>query len=55
VDPAKVREIVGWKIPSSVTKIRSSLGARGLLPMFYRRILQDSEAYDLTIGQRKRV
>jgi hypothetical protein len=26
VDPAKVREIVGWKIPSSVTEIRSFLG-----------------------------
>jgi hypothetical protein len=26
VDPAKVREIVGWKISSSVTEIRSFLG-----------------------------
>jgi hypothetical protein len=29
VDPAKVREIVEWKIPSSVTKIRSLLGLVG--------------------------
>jgi hypothetical protein len=26
VDPAKVREIVGWKLPSSVTEIRSFMG-----------------------------
>jgi hypothetical protein len=26
VDPAKVREIVAWKIPSTVTEIRSFLG-----------------------------
>jgi hypothetical protein len=29
VDPAKVREIVGWKIPRSVTEIRSFLGLVG--------------------------
>jgi hypothetical protein len=29
VDPAKVREIVGWKIQSSVTKIRIFLGLPG--------------------------
>jgi hypothetical protein len=29
VDPAKVREIVRWKIPSSVTQIRSFLGLAG--------------------------
>jgi hypothetical protein len=29
VDPAKVREIVAWKIPSSVTEIRSFLGLVG--------------------------
>jgi hypothetical protein len=29
VDPAKVREIVGWKIPSSVTEIWSFLGLAG--------------------------
>jgi hypothetical protein len=29
VDPVKVREIVGWKILSSVTEIRSFLGVTG--------------------------
>jgi hypothetical protein len=29
VDPAKVREIIGWKISSSVTEIRSFLGLAG--------------------------
>jgi hypothetical protein len=29
VDPGKVREIVGWKLPSSVTEIRSFLGLAG--------------------------
>jgi hypothetical protein len=36
VDPAKVREIVAWKIPSTVTKIRSSLGLAG----YYRRFIE---------------
>jgi hypothetical protein len=36
VDPAKVREIVGWKIPSSVTEIRSFLGIAG----YYRRFIE---------------
>jgi hypothetical protein len=36
VDPAKVREIVGWKIPSSVTEIRSFLGLAG----YYRRFIE---------------
>jgi hypothetical protein len=36
VDPAKVREIVGWKIPSSVTENRSFLGLAG----YYRRFLE---------------
>jgi hypothetical protein len=36
VDPAKVREIVGWKIPSSVTEIRSFLG----LANYYRRFIE---------------
>jgi hypothetical protein len=29
VDSAKVKEIVGWKIPISVTKVRSFLGLAG--------------------------
>jgi hypothetical protein len=36
VDPAKVREIVGWKIPSLVTEIRSFLGLTG----YYRRFIE---------------
>jgi hypothetical protein len=34
VDPAKVREIVGWKIPSSVMEIRSFLGLAGYYQCF---------------------
>ena len=33
VDPAKVKEIVEWSIPSTVTEIRSFLGLAG----YYRR------------------
>jgi hypothetical protein len=36
VDPTKVREILGWKIPSSVTKIRSFLG----LTRYYRHFIE---------------
>jgi hypothetical protein len=36
VDPAKVREIVAWKIPSTVTRIRSFLGLAG----YYRRFIK---------------
>jgi hypothetical protein len=36
VDPAKVRERVAWKIPSTVTKIWSFLG----LACYYRRFIQ---------------
>jgi hypothetical protein len=36
VDPAKEREIVGWKIPNSVTEIQSSLGLAG----YYRRFIE---------------
>jgi hypothetical protein len=36
VDPAKVREIVGWKIHVSVTEIRSFLGLAG----YYRRFIE---------------
>jgi hypothetical protein len=36
VDPAKVVEIVGWKIPSSVTDIRSFLGHVG----YYQRFIE---------------
>jgi hypothetical protein len=36
VDPTKVREIVGWKISSSVTEIWSFLG----LASYYRRLIE---------------
>jgi hypothetical protein len=36
VDPEKVREIVGWKIPSSITEIQSSLGLVG----YYRHFIE---------------
>jgi hypothetical protein len=35
-DPAKVREIVGWKIPSLVTKIQSFLGQTS----YYRHFIE---------------
>jgi hypothetical protein len=34
VDPVKVREIVGWKIPSSVTEVWSFLGLAGYYRCF---------------------
>jgi hypothetical protein len=36
VDPSKVTEIVGWKIPKSVTEVRSFLG----LVSYYRRFIE---------------
>jgi hypothetical protein len=36
VDPVKVQEIVGWKIPSSVTEVWSFLGLAG----YYRRFIE---------------
>jgi hypothetical protein len=35
VDPAKVKEIVGWSIPSTITDVRSFLGLAG----YYRRFI----------------
>src|SRR5207253_4950715 len=37
VDPSKVQEVLEWKSPTSVTKIRSFLGLAG----YYHRFIQD--------------
>src|SRR6266508_2058219 len=37
VDPSKVQEVLEWKAPSSVTKIRSFLGLAG----YYHRFIPD--------------
>jgi hypothetical protein len=34
VDPVKVMEIVGWKIPKTVTKVQSFLGFAGYYQCF---------------------
>jgi hypothetical protein len=54
VDPVKVTKIVVEDTKNSHWG-PEFLGTRGLLPTFYWRILQDSEAYDLNIGEGERV
>jgi hypothetical protein len=36
VDPAKVKEIMEWRVPTTVTEIRSFLGVAG----YYRRLTE---------------
>jgi hypothetical protein len=36
VDPAKVKEIMAWSIPTTTTEVRSSLGLEG----YYRRFIE---------------
>jgi hypothetical protein len=36
VDPAKVKEIMEWRVPTTVTKNRSFLGLAG----YYRRFIE---------------
>ena len=37
VDPSKIRDVLNWKAPTSVPKIRSFLGLAG----YYRRFVPD--------------
>jgi len=46
LDPSKVQEVLDWKAPTSVHKVRSFLGLAGYYRCFYSRLLQDSQAYD---------
>jgi hypothetical protein len=36
VDPSKIRDLLSWNVPSSVSEIQSFLG----LPGYYRRFLE---------------
>jgi hypothetical protein len=55
VDPAKVKGIVAWSIPTTVTEIQSFLGLAGYYWRFIEGFSKDCEAYDHTSGEGKRV
>ena len=38
VDPAKIEAVINWKVPRSVTEVRSFLGLAG----YYRRFVEES-------------
>jgi hypothetical protein len=39
VDPGKVRDVLNWEPPTTVSEIRSFLRTRGILSEVYRRLL----------------
>jgi hypothetical protein len=55
VDPAKVKEIVEWSIPSTVTEFRSFLGLAGYYWRFIEAFSKIAKAYDLTSREGERV
>jgi hypothetical protein len=55
VDPAKVKEIMEWRVPTIVTKIRSFLGLAGYYRRFIKGFSNIAKAYDLASGEGKSV
>jgi hypothetical protein len=55
VDPAKVKGIVAWSIPTTVTEIQSFLGLAGYYWRFIEGLSKGCKAYDHTSGEGKRV
>ena len=46
VDPAKVQEVLDWKVPTSVHEVRSFLGLAWVLSSIHSKILKNIQAYD---------